>query len=63
MSEQQDPKELPPLDEVSEDLDRGLRACHSIIDDYRHKLAASSHDLAANDGGRTATDDSATSGG
>lgn len=49
MSEQQD-KKTAQLDEVSDELTRGLLACHSIVDDYRMKLAAHSHDIAANDG-------------
>jgi hypothetical protein len=50
MSEQQDSNQEAQLDSVSDDLERALKACHNIIDDYRHKLAAQAHDLAANDG-------------
>lgn len=49
MSEQQNNKSAR-LDDVSEELTRGLQACHSLVDDYRLKLAANSHDIAANDG-------------
>jgi hypothetical protein len=49
VSEQQDNKSAP-LDDVSDELTRSLQACHSLVDDYRLKLAANSHDIAANDG-------------
>jgi len=30
---------------VNEALTRGLKLCHSLVDDYRLKLAANSNDL------------------
>jgi hypothetical protein len=42
VSEQQ--KSQDELEEVNADLQRSLRLCHSIIDDYRTKLAANTND-------------------
>lgn len=50
MSEQHDKKQTARLAEVNHDLKASLKACHSLIDDYRLKLAANSNDLAADDG-------------
>ena len=39
-----------PLNQVNQELTRSLKLCHSLLDDYRHKLAANSNDLGpAND--------------
>ena len=45
MSEQHDNKESAQLAEVSDELTRSLQLCHSLVDDYRLKLAANSNDL------------------
>ena len=50
MSEQQDKKESAQLAEVNDELTRSLKLCHSLLDDYRLKLAANLNDhQAAND--------------
>ena len=45
MTEQRDNKESAQLADVSDELTRGLKLCHSLIDDYRLKLAANTNDL------------------
>ena len=50
MFEQQDRQETAQLEQVNQELTRSLKLCHSLLDDYRHKLAANSNDLGpAND--------------
>lgn len=50
MSEQQDKRESAQLADVNDELMRSLKLCHSLVDDYRLKLAANSNDFeAAND--------------
>jgi hypothetical protein len=44
VSEPQDHQETAELDHVNEALTRGLKLCHSLVDDYRLKLAANSND-------------------
>lgn len=44
MSEHQDKQESAELDHVNEELTRSLKLCHSLVDDYRLKLAANSND-------------------
>ena len=39
MAEQQDTQETGKLEQVNHELTRGLELCHSLIDDYRTKLA------------------------
>lgn len=46
MSDQGDKQEIANLERVNDDLTRSLRLCHSILDDYRTKLAANSNDPA-----------------
>jgi hypothetical protein len=38
VSEQQDKTESAEIEQVSSQLERGLKLCHSLIDDYRSKL-------------------------
>jgi len=45
VSEPQNQLETAELDQVNEALTRGLKLCHSVVDDYRLKLAANSNDL------------------
>lgn len=47
MSEQHENKESAQLADVSDELTRSLKLCHSLVDDYRLKLAANSNDLDA----------------
>ena len=49
MSEQHDKRDDARLNEVSGDLTRSLKACRSLVDDYRLKLAANANHVAAND--------------
>ena len=51
MSEQPDKQEIAEVDQVNDDLTRGLKLCHSLVDDYRMKLAANPDIQAANDRG------------
>lgn len=44
MSEQQDNQESAQLADVSDELTRSLKLCHSLVDDYRLKLAANSNE-------------------
>jgi hypothetical protein len=45
-----DKQQSAQLSEVNDELRRGLRLCHSLVDDYRLKLAANSNNTdAAND--------------
>lgn len=46
MSDQGDKQEIANLERVNADLTRSLRLCHSILDDYRTRLAANSNDPA-----------------
>jgi hypothetical protein len=50
VSELHDKRDNARLAEVSDKLSRSLKACHNLVDDYRLKLAANSHEIAANDG-------------
>jgi hypothetical protein len=45
VSEQQDKQEIEDIALVNEELMRALRACHSIIDDYRSKLTLSLNEI------------------
>ena len=56
MSEQPDTQESVQFDQAHEKLTRGLRLCHSLVDDYRMKLAANTHADAANDSDADASD-------
>lgn len=47
MSEQPDDDHSLGMDEVNADLKRGLKMCHSVIDDFRLKLAANSNETEA----------------
>ena len=49
VSEQPEKQQSAELDEVSDNLTRGLKLCHSLVDDYRMKLAANPNLQAAND--------------
>jgi hypothetical protein len=50
VSEQHDNQETAQIERVSDDLTRALKLCHSLVDDYRSKLAANFNDMApAND--------------
>lgn len=50
MSERPEEQQLQSIDEVNAELRRGLRLCHSVLDDFRLKLAANSNDASpAND--------------
>lgn len=50
MSNRPDEQQPQSIDEVSAELRRGLRLCHSVVDDFRLKLAANSNDASpAND--------------
>jgi hypothetical protein len=44
VSEQDANKESAQLADVSDELRRSLRLCHSLVDDYRLKLAANSNE-------------------
>jgi hypothetical protein len=44
MSEQQNAPEGGYLDRVNAELSSSLRRCHTILEDYREKLAANSND-------------------
>lgn len=44
MSDQGDKQEIANLERVNEDLTRSLKLCHSMLEDYRAKLAANSND-------------------
>lgn len=39
------PEFAPEISEVNENLTRALKLCHSLVDDYRLKLAANSNEL------------------
>jgi hypothetical protein len=50
--EQQDKQQIPEIEQVNDELTRGLELCHSLIDDYRTKLATNLNDVEpANDDG------------
>lgn len=51
MSEQPDKQETAEFHQANHDLTRGLKLCHSLVDDYRMKLAAQPDIQAANDTG------------
>ena len=40
MSEQDNGQDTIEVEEVSRELNRGLKLCHSMVDDYRLKFAA-----------------------
>ena len=40
MSEQDNGQETVEVEEVHRELNRGLKLCHSMVDDYRLKFAA-----------------------
>jgi hypothetical protein len=44
VSDQNDKHPIEEIASVSEELARALKLCHSIVDDYRSKLAANSND-------------------
>jgi hypothetical protein len=44
VSDQGDKQEIANLERVNDDLTRSLKLCHSMLDDYRAKLAANSND-------------------
>lgn len=51
------PEFTPEFAEVNENLTRALKLCHSLVDDYRLKLAANSNELEpASDGTEIDTD-------
>jgi hypothetical protein len=45
VSEHQDNQETEEIEQVNDELTRGLKLCHSLIDDYRSKLAVNLNDL------------------
>lgn len=45
MSEQQDKRESVEVEQVNSQLRRGLKLCHSLIDDYRSKLSGGLSDI------------------
>ena len=45
MSEQRDNQESAELEQLNGQLTRGLKLCHSLIDDYRSKLATPLNDM------------------
>jgi hypothetical protein len=53
VSEHQEKQETAQIEQVNDELTRGLKLCHSLIDDYRSKLAVNLNDFeeyrAAND--------------
>ncbi|MGE5563411.1 MAG: hypothetical protein ACM3ZV_08880 [Bacillota bacterium] len=49
MSEQQDKQQRAEIEQVNEELTRALRLCHSVVEDYRSKLAANLTQSPAND--------------
>lgn len=44
MSEQDDGQETVEVEQVSRELNRGLKLCHSMVDDYRLKFTANLHE-------------------
>jgi hypothetical protein len=44
VSEQPDKEQLVEIEHLSADLKRGLSLCHSVVDEFRLKLAANSHE-------------------
>ena len=40
VSEQQDQQETAEVEQVNTELTRALKLCHSLVDDYRAKLAS-----------------------
>ena len=51
VSEQPDKEQTVEMDQLSAELKRGLSLCHSVVDEFRLKLAANSNDAQpANDG-------------
>lgn len=57
MSQQPDQEGSPEFAEVNENLTRALRLCHSLVDDYRLKLAANSNEADASHDQRGAETD------
>lgn len=52
MSEQQEKEESADIGQLSADLKRGLSLCHSVVDEFRLKLAANTNEAQpANDDG------------
>ena len=55
MAEQHNTRQPEKIEQVNEELTRGLKLCHALVDDYRSKLAAKLSDLGdfrpANDDG------------
>ncbi len=49
MSEHPDKQKAAEFDQANDDLTRGLKLCHSLVDDYRIKLAANPDIRPAND--------------
>jgi hypothetical protein len=43
VSDQRDNQESAQLEQVNEDLTRSLKLCHSMLEDYRSKLAANTN--------------------
>ena len=54
MSDQQNKQSPADFEEVNDELTRGLKLCHSLVDDYRSKLARRLND---NENGSAANDD------
>ncbi|HWJ37855.1 MAG TPA: hypothetical protein VNR86_03725 [Sphingomicrobium sp.] len=44
MSDQQNNHKIANFEQVNDELTRGLKLCHSLIDDYRTKLASRLND-------------------
>ena len=50
MTEEQDKQQTTKLEQVNDELTRSLMLCHSLVDDYRTKLAERLNETeAAND--------------
>ena len=45
MQEQQDKQQTAKIEQVNDELTRGLKLCHSLIDDYRTKLATNLNEV------------------
>jgi hypothetical protein len=61
VSHQHDDHGTDQVDQVNDALTRSLKACHSIIDDYRSKLAANLNDpMPANEDQRPSPDEGDT---
>jgi hypothetical protein len=44
VSEQPDKEQPVEIENLSADLKRGLSLCHSVLDEFRLKMAANSHE-------------------